>query len=357
MRRRRMKAQKRIIIVSALSLLLCFSIAYAAFNTQISLKAKGNIKKVTSASKLRKLVNNKSGDGLFADVYENGRYFFKGADPNNYITFNGEEWRILSVEYDDTIKIVKSSALEESMPWDTENNLDWSKSSLSKYLNETYFNSLLDRDSVVDHNFASGALTLNSDYSNLNLNEQILSENGNYFNSKVGLLTTSEYLRANTNSDECGSLYLNNINYEKCRTTNYLSQTGVSDYTTMWTMSPIINNTNLTNNEDNNDLNSTQDSNTVDDDSSNTSDNSVIADENEDQEDSNKLLLDNKYNYVFGISIPWMTSNFNEQKIPVGTVNASDVKTNYGVVPVVYLNADVVLEGNGTKDDPYYIEK
>ena len=36
-------------------------------------------------------------DGLYQDEYESGRYFYKGANPNNYITFNNETWRILSV--------------------------------------------------------------------------------------------------------------------------------------------------------------------------------------------------------------------------------------------------------------------
>ena len=31
-----------------------------------------------------------SGDGLYADEYETGRYVYKGTDPNNYITFNDE---------------------------------------------------------------------------------------------------------------------------------------------------------------------------------------------------------------------------------------------------------------------------
>ena len=41
-----------------------------------------------------------SGDGLYEDEYEEGRYFYKGADPNNYVTFNNEQagWRIMSIE-------------------------------------------------------------------------------------------------------------------------------------------------------------------------------------------------------------------------------------------------------------------
>ena len=342
MRRKRLKTQKRIVIVSALSLLLCFSIAYAAFNTQISLKAKGNIKKVTAASKLRKLANNKSSDGLVADTYENGRYFFKGADPNNYITFNGEEWRILSVEYDDTIKIVKNSSIEDSLPFDSGKNSDWSSSSLSKYLNETYVNTLADVDSITEHSFAAGATTLNSDYTNLSLNEQVISENSNYWSGRIGLLTASEYLRANTNSEECGSLYLNNTNYENCRTTNYLSKLSVPSYTLLWTMSPIVNNT----------VNIDEQDNTLSQDGVTESSEPMDV-----QTEDEGLVLDANYNYAFGISVPLLETNFTEQTIKVGTVNPVSVEEAFGIVPVVYLKADIMLEGNGTKDDPFIIEK
>ena len=342
MRRKRLKTQKRIVIVSALSLLLCFSIAYAAFNTQISLKAKGNIKKVTAASKLRKLANNKSSDGLVADTYENGRYFFKGADPNNYITFNGEEWRILSVEYDDTIKIVKNSSIEDSLLFDSGKSSDWSSSSLSKYLNETYVNTLADVDSITEHSFAAGATTLNSDYTNLSLNEQVISENSSYWSGRIGLLTASEYLRANTNSEECGSLYLNNTNYDNCRTTNYLSKLSVPSYTLLWTMSPIVNNT----------VNIDEQDNTLSQDG--VTESSELTDV---QTEDEGLVLDANYNYAFGISVPLLETNFTEQTIKVGTVNPVSVEEAFGIVPVVYLKADIMLEGNGTKDDPFIIEK
>ena len=32
-----------------------------------------------------------SGDGLYEDEYEDGSYFYKGGNPNNYVTFNNEQ--------------------------------------------------------------------------------------------------------------------------------------------------------------------------------------------------------------------------------------------------------------------------
>ena len=38
------------------------------------------------------------GDGLYKDEYEEGKYTYKGVNPNNYITFNNEMWRIISID-------------------------------------------------------------------------------------------------------------------------------------------------------------------------------------------------------------------------------------------------------------------
>ena len=53
------------------------------------------------------------GDGLYEDEYEDGRYFYKGGNPNNYVTFNGEKagWRIVSIEPDGTIKIMRINSI------------------------------------------------------------------------------------------------------------------------------------------------------------------------------------------------------------------------------------------------------
>ena len=65
MRRRQMKKQKKIIIISSLCLLLCLSVGYAAFNTQLSLKAKGNI--VDNSVDITDNVVTE-GDGLYEDI-------------------------------------------------------------------------------------------------------------------------------------------------------------------------------------------------------------------------------------------------------------------------------------------------
>ena len=95
-------------MVSTICLLIVMGIGYAAFSTQLSLKAKGNIlKKTINPEKLKESVVD-SGNGLYKDIYEEGKYTYKGANPNNYITFNNEIWRIISVSADNTVKIMRN---------------------------------------------------------------------------------------------------------------------------------------------------------------------------------------------------------------------------------------------------------
>lgn len=71
-----------------------------------------------------------TGDGLYKDEYEEGRYIYKGANPNNYLTFNDESagWRILSIEKDGTLKIIKNQSIGK-MVFDYEDNGTYCKSS------------------------------------------------------------------------------------------------------------------------------------------------------------------------------------------------------------------------------------
>ncbi len=52
-----------------------------------------------------------SGDGLYSDNTESGRYVYKGANPNNYITLGSDTYRIISVESDGTLKVIKNGSI------------------------------------------------------------------------------------------------------------------------------------------------------------------------------------------------------------------------------------------------------
>ena len=176
------------------------------------------------------------GDGLYADEYEAGRYFYKGTNPNNYLTFNNEIWRILSVEADGSLKIVRDELLSERA-WDSSGingSNQWDRpADIKTYLNGEYLEGItVNKDKIEDSTWSIGAVT----YDNNDLAGQIADENGTQSQeASVGLITVSEYLRANTNTEECGNLSLNNDNRDTCKTTNWLYKGSF-----YWTLSPQV---------------------------------------------------------------------------------------------------------------------
>ena len=85
---------------------------------------------------------------LMTDIGDNIRYY--GADPNNYVKFNNELWRIIGVfkDIDDgtgktetRIKIAKNDSIG-NYAWNSNSVNEWSTATLNTYLNGTYLNSL-----------------------------------------------------------------------------------------------------------------------------------------------------------------------------------------------------------------------
>ena len=180
-----------------------------------------------------------SGDGLYADEYEDGKYTYKGANPNNYVTFNNETagWRIISINSDGTIKIMRDEDINTSntLAWDTSRSNNWIRpASLNTYLNGTYYNSLTTtaQSQIVEATYYVGAVT----NSNNDMQDQISDEKVTTSKVKVALPTLSEYLRAGSNKEQCGTFSLNNDNYSTtCKNSNWMFYP--SNY--WWTLSPL----------------------------------------------------------------------------------------------------------------------
>ena len=230
------------------------------------------------------------GDGLYADEYEIGRYIYKGANPNNYITFNNETWRILSIDGDGRIKIMRNGSIG-NRAFDSGNSNAWETSDIKAYLNDTYLPTITtNQDKIVSHTWSIGGVT----YGNSDLADQINDENGTQSQSaSVGMITVSEYLRANTNTEQCGNLSINNTNRAICLTTNWMYSI-VPSNGYLWTISPIGS---------------------------------------------------NSYS-VFCVR--------GDTSI-AGRLYYSSASLSSGVSPVLYLSSDISLSGSGTAEDPYRI--
>ena len=74
---------------------------------------------------------------------ENIRYY--GSNPNNYVSFNNELWRIIGV-FENNVKLVRSEKLG-NLSWDSSESSvnngrgvnEWSQSDLKNYLNTMYY--------------------------------------------------------------------------------------------------------------------------------------------------------------------------------------------------------------------------
>ena len=93
---------------------------------------------------------------------------------------------------------------------------------MNTYLNSTYYNGLNStaQSQIVEGTYYAGAVT----NENNDIQDQISDEKVTTSKVKVALPTVSEYLRANTNTEQCGTLSLNNDNFSTCKTTDWMSK-------------------------------------------------------------------------------------------------------------------------------------
>ena len=221
-----------------------------------------------------------SGDGLYVDGYEDNVYTYRGANPNNYVTFNGEQWRIISVNTsDNTIKIMRNAVLSDRA-FDTSSNgrynssqycnhssygcniygssstlydvnlspittlgreyngtkyqLPSKESEISTYLNGTYYNGLnataknmVKEDAV----YKVGVLKYQSGQT---ISTDVSQVNAAKWKGKVGLIDATEYVRASTYSS-CTSVYQGYQSSAPCKNSNWMFNSDI-----WWTLSPDL---------------------------------------------------------------------------------------------------------------------
>ena len=271
-----------------------------------------------------------TGDGLYEDSTRPGRYVYKGANPNNYITFNNETWRIIAKEADGTYKIVRNELLSEYMPFDEQGYRDWGSNgaggtycaqdsngcnawmvsdnyinkfsddqiiqgtvlkdaSLNTYLNTMYLDSIkTNADKIISYNWTVGPVFSKAniiDDGNYDASELVQDESRMTWNGKIAVLSLSDALIATSNEELCGTVNKYGDNLDTCAANNYLI---IPDE--VWQLvSPSP---------------------------------------------SNSLLV----YVVYG-------ANFEPYA----------AKGSYGVRPAIYLSSDISLSGSGTAGDPYRI--
>ena len=77
-------------------------------------------------------------------------YRYIGSDPNNYVEFNNELWRIIGIfetddgtgNYEKRVKIIRNEKLSSNMKWDLNKSNEWPTATLNIYLNGEYYDGL-----------------------------------------------------------------------------------------------------------------------------------------------------------------------------------------------------------------------
>ena len=214
-----------------------------------------------------------SGDGLYEDTYESGRLIYRGQNPDNYITFNGETWRIIAKEVDGTYKIIRNDVLanrpfDEANHRSTENNSycddpRWGcgvyaavsgtfsspnglqsgtvteDSSIKIYLNEDYYVNNINetaKGQMISHSFNIGAVE-RLDQSGAeadSIEKNIAGEKMYQWTGNVGLANVSDILKASTNP-LCTSATTSISDNDACNS-NYLLDKGSASSLYYWTI-------------------------------------------------------------------------------------------------------------------------
>ena len=148
-------------------------------------------------------------------------------------------WRVVSIEKDGTIKVMKYNSIGK-MAWDSNNSTDWSNASLNTYLNNDYYNSLSDniKNLIVNHDWAIGDSGPASKYYP-NIFDLVSSEKMKNWNGKIGLMSLRDYLQA-IDELKCNSNY-----YHECSGYNWIYQTIMNSSGFVWTISPTVKGTAL----------------------------------------------------------------------------------------------------------------
>ena len=253
----------------------------------IAVETTGDSSAKTATEYIKELYNDeekRTANGLEKDTTSDENIRYVGANPNNYVEFNGEAWRIIGV-FGSNLKLVRDEKLAvysfdnkttaQGVETDFGTN-DWSKSYLREFLNDYYYES----KTIICHSDSNNATitcpninkinneaksmiqnttwtlggttykTNSNPYETFSVNELYASERGTQVYSGhattsadyIGLIYPSDYGYASTDAScrqnlRSGLTYENNTwgGTQKCKNSNWLYNS-TYDY---WTISPF----------------------------------------------------------------------------------------------------------------------
>ncbi len=258
--------------------------------------------------------------GTTADITE---YRYRGANPNNYVSFNNETWRIIGVfptddgtgNIENRIKIIRNDSIG-TYAWNSNSGTtynNWAEATLNTYLNNDYYNSLNSTSKSMIENakyYLGGFQTLSAAVTKEEIysNERKVANNDNC--TCPGAICQNCYFYSD-----------NPINHTNKIAIMYASDFG---YAAGGNCSQTLDNY----------------------DDSTCANNNWLA-----QNEAFWILTPNAFGRVMGA---FGESNF----IGLGIQPPSQLVKLYQILPVLYLSSDVMITGGaGTSSDPYILSK
>ena len=169
---------------------------------------------------------------LLTETNAAGNKIYTGSDPDNYVWFNDEQWRIIGV-YDDKLKIVKATPSTSSQAYKSAGTSNvWSTSDMKSYLYNTYWTNSL---SALAQNMVEENAIWNVGACGYNIAAQAAYNcaSATTWTGKIGLIANYEYMYAAENDGTCWTT--SGYSYHaKCYQKDWLHST-VSNG---WTISP-----------------------------------------------------------------------------------------------------------------------
>ena len=239
-------------------------------------------------------------------------YRYIGSDPNNYVTFNDETWRIIGVftvddgtgNVEERLKLIRDESIG-NMVWDSNNTNDWPNAPLNTNLNSgDYWTNSLSEDAknmigdavwylggTSDYTSASNGLT--SHWYSYERGTTVYSGRSTSWTGKVGLMYPSDYGYATsggTTTDRNACLNKELYNWDSvsdCYNNDWIFNSAYQ-----WTITPRASSS----------------------------------------------------GYVFGLR-------------DTGCVDGSYTSSAYGVRPVVFLKSSIkIVDGDGSSNNPYILQ-
>ena len=275
------------------------------------------------------------GEGLKIDNTEDENIRYYGSNPNNYVKFNNELWRIIGV-FGDNVKLIRKDSLGD-LSWDSSESSvnggwgvnEWSQADLKNYLNTMYYGGTTVTCYGRYNNGTKTCPTNTLDETSKSLIDNHIWNTGAIeYNTRTDTLAFYSAERGNETGKICtGGQWCNDT---VTRTTEWTGYIGLP-YVTDWAYASS----------------------------------ESVCETNMQKKDSSNLLVCKNNNWMQRNTWAWYLSPSADGSYAnyAWAVSGDGYASNYSaanslvVVPSIYLKSNILIEsGNGTSSNPYILK-